>query len=81
MREDLLDDQRNFDAGNDLDGAAAASADLDADIEHPLLALRPGQAFLWRIVATATCQDAVKDLDGTLLRWRCSTCTGVASRR
>ena len=38
--EDLLDDQRIFDAGDDLDGAAAALAGLDVDVEHTLQALR-----------------------------------------
>ncbi len=39
MGEDLLDDQRIFDAGDDLDGTAAAVADSDVDIEYALQAL------------------------------------------
>jgi hypothetical protein len=38
--EDLLDQHRSFDAGDDLDGAAAAVAGLDVDVEYALQALR-----------------------------------------
>jgi hypothetical protein len=34
--EDLVDHHRIFDAGNDLDVATAALADLDVDVENPL---------------------------------------------
>jgi len=40
--EDLLDQHRVFDAGNDLDGAAAFTTGLDVDIEYTLQSLRPG---------------------------------------
>ena len=36
---DLLNHHRVFDAGDDLDAAAAALAALDVDVEHPLQAL------------------------------------------
>lgn len=38
--EDLLDHHRIFDAGDDLDDAAAFTAGLDVDVEHPLGSLR-----------------------------------------
>ena len=40
MGEDLLDHQRVFDAGDDLDAAAASLTGLDVDVEYPLQAQR-----------------------------------------
>ena len=40
--EDLLDDHRIIDAGDDLDAAAASPTGLDVDVEYPHQALRPG---------------------------------------
>lgn len=51
--KDLLDHHRIFNAGDDLDGVAAAVADLDVDVENALQALPPshcGPAFSGRSV-------------------------------
>jgi len=44
---------RIFDASDDLDGTAAAFADLDVDVEHPLQALR------LRLMAARRCAGVV----------------------
>ena len=40
VREDLLNHDRSFDAGDELDAAAAAVAGFDVDLEYALQALR-----------------------------------------
>ena len=40
--ENLLNDLRIFDTGNDFDVTAAVFADFDVDVEHSLEALHPG---------------------------------------
>ena len=40
VREDLLNHERIFDAGDDLNAAATAVAGFDVDLEYALQALR-----------------------------------------
>ena len=42
MVENLADDAGIFNAGDDLDGAAAGLSGLDVDVQYALQALRPG---------------------------------------
>jgi len=42
MGENLLDDRRIFDAGNDPHRPTAGTAGFNVDVEHPFQALRPG---------------------------------------
>lgn len=55
MLEDLLDHRRVFDTGKALDGAAAFTAGIDVDVEHPFEALRLGHGCTpfqgsWRFI-------------------------------
>jgi hypothetical protein len=56
VRQDLLDDHRVFDAGNDPGCSSTDPARLNVNIEHPLQPLRPGHGRMtlnWRLLLLA----------------------------